>query len=108
MTVDYSKVVIFVTCSSEEEAEKIVSTLMDRHLVACGNVIPKVTSIFRWEGEVCREGEVLVILKSQKSLLDKIVLTVKEHHSYQVPEIIAVPIVGGSEDYLKWVEAETR
>lgn len=102
------KIVILVTCNSRSEAEKISRILVEARLIACANIVPSVQSIFRWQGEVCNEQEVLIIMKSVKTNLDRIIAKTKAVHSYDVPEIIALPIVAGSSDYLKWVEQETR
>ncbi|MDZ7260583.1 MAG: divalent-cation tolerance protein CutA [candidate division KSB1 bacterium] len=100
--------VIFITTSSPEEAERIGRKIVEERLAACVNIISPIRSIFHWKGEICEEGEALLIAKSVKSKLEKIITRVKELHSYEVPEIIALPIVGGSEDYLKWVQEETQ
>ena len=98
-------VVVFITASGEEEAMKIGQSLVDKKLAACANVVPGIRSIFYWKGELCEEAEVLLIVKSLDHLLDRIVHNVRKLHSYDVPEIIALPIVGGSEEYLEWIEA---
>lgn len=97
------EIVVFVTTSSEEEAVKIGRKLVDAGLAACANILPKVRSIFRWEGQVSDEQESLMIVKSRASLFEELVAMVKELHSYKVPEIIALPIQEGSADYLKWI-----
>ena len=104
---DREFIVILITASSAEEGEKIASSLVEDHMVACINIVPSVKSLFFWEGKTAQESEVLLIAKSRRPLLDKIVEQVKKIHSYKVPEIIALPVIGGSEEYLKWVEAST-
>ncbi|MCC7202104.1 MAG: divalent-cation tolerance protein CutA [Nitrospirae bacterium] len=99
--------IILITAGSVEEGERIAGSLVDNHLVACVNVVPSVTSFFFWEGKSDRQSEVLLIAKSRKSLLNNIIDHVKKIHSYTVPEVIALPIIGGPEDYLKWVEETT-
>lgn len=101
-------VVIFITASSIDEARKIGNTLMEERLIACVNIIPQVESIFYWQEKVCNEKEALMIIKTRKSLINDIIKKVKSIHSYSVPEIIALPIISGSEDYLKWVLDVTR
>ncbi|OIP35729.1 MAG: cytochrome C biogenesis protein CcdA [Deltaproteobacteria bacterium CG2_30_43_15] len=100
-------ITILITASSEEEAGRIGKTLVEEKLVSCANIIPKIRSIFSWKGEICDEDEVLMILKSKESLFRQIEDRVKTLHSYEVPEIIALPIHSGSEDYLRWIEAVT-
>jgi len=86
------------------EANKISAKLIEEKLIACANIVKGVNSIFRWKGKVDKVAEVLLILKAKKNCLPKIIKTVKKYHSYDVPEIIALPIVGGSKDYLNWVK----
>lgn len=101
-------VVIFVTAASKQEADRIGLALVRAELAACVNIVPGIRSIFRWEGKVSRAREVLVIIKSRAVLVDRVVAEVKRHHSYQVPEIIACSITGGSDDYLEWIWQSTR
>ncbi len=102
------EVVVFVTAPSLAEGEIIGRYLVENRLVACANVIPGVTSIFRWKGNICREAEVLLILKTRKDLSERVLAEIKKRHSYSVPEVIVLPIVGGSEDYLAWVRESTQ
>ena len=109
---DYNKsndtaIIILITCQDEEEATRISHGLVQRDLIACGNILEDVTSIFHWHGEVEQDDEVLLIAKSRKGRLDEIVRVVKDLHSYQTPEVIAMPIIGGSGDYLQWIYDET-
>lgn len=100
--------VVFVTASGDEEAERLARTLLDQHLIACANVIPHLFSLFRWENQVQSAEESLLILKTTSEALPQLTEVVKQHHSYQAPEIIALPIVGGSSDYLSWLAAEVQ
>ncbi|MGH7166549.1 MAG: divalent-cation tolerance protein CutA [Nitrospiraceae bacterium] len=102
------EIVVLVTASSEEEAARIGRALVEGSLAACANVLPRVRSIFRWEGKVSEEQESLMIVKSRSDLFDDLAKTVKRLHSYQVPEIIAVPIAHGSPEYLAWIHEVTR
>ena len=102
------EVVVLITAASVEEAQKIGHILVDEGLVACANIIPAVRSIFRWEGRVTEEEEALLILKSVSEVYDSLEAKVKAHHSYSVPEIIALPIQTGSEPFLKWIREMTR
>jgi periplasmic divalent cation tolerance protein len=101
-------IVIFITCSSLKEAEKIGSSLVEKKLIACVNVVPEIKSIFHWKGKITKEKEVLLIAKSRRELFESIQNEVKKLHSYEVPEIIALPIEAGSEDYLEWIKKETQ
>ena len=100
-------IVILITAGSVEEGEKIANALVESRLAACANIIPSVRSIFFWEGKTCQEQEVLLVVKSRRQLLEKIIDKVKQVHSYKVPEIIALPVIDGSREYLKWVEEIT-
>jgi periplasmic divalent cation tolerance protein len=100
-------IIIFVTASSRTEAEQIGQSLVEKKLIACCNIIEPVFSIFHWQSKIFRENEVLLILKSVLDRFDLITEEVKKMHSYETPEIIAMPIVAGSEDYLNWVRKET-
>ena len=100
-------IVIFVTASSEEEAEKIAQSLVEKRLVACVNIIKDVQSVFRWKGKILDEKELLLIIKTRKKLYKNVEKEVKNLHAYEVPEIIALPIISGSKDYLYWVDSET-
>lgn len=98
------KIVLFVTCSSVDEGESISSALVKSRLVACVNIIDSVKSIFFWNGNLDTEQEVLLVCKSVHGLLDGIIAKVKSLHSYDCPEVIALPIVGGSAEYLAWID----
>jgi periplasmic divalent cation tolerance protein len=101
------EVIVLITASSKEEAVNIGRALVDEHLGACVNVVPEVFSLFFWEGKTQNAREALLIVKSRLSLLDKIIARVKSRHSYSVPEVIALPIIAGSQEYLDWVKAST-
>ncbi len=98
--------VVLVTAGSEVEAQHIADQLVERKLAACANLTP-VTSVFRWKGRIQHEGEVLLIIKTRSELFDQLQDAVKTLHSYDVPEIIALPIFAGSTEYLKWLGDET-
>ncbi len=100
-------IIVFVTCGSEEEAEKIANSLVDERMAACVNIISPVRSIYRWEGKIWDEKEWLLIIKTQRRRFAELEKKVKLLHSYSVPEIIALPIAEGSTSYLKWLEEMT-
>ena len=101
-------IVTFVTTGSKEEARKICKTLVEENLIACANIIPSVNSVYRWKGEVCDEEEVLIIAKSTGSNWERMKERIRELHSYEVPEIIAMAIEKGSSDYLNWISSEVE
>lgn len=100
-------IVILVTAKDQAQANQIAAKLVQEKLIACANVVPGVQSVFRWEGKVDRAQEVLLILKSHRRHFPAIVKRVKALHSYDVPEVIALPIVEGNKDYLKWITETT-
>jgi uncharacterized protein involved in tolerance to divalent cations len=100
-------ILVFITASSEKEGEKIAGALVKERLAACANLIGGVKSTFRWKGEISSEQEVLLIAKTKDRLFEKLKKRVLELHSYEVPEILALPILAGFEKYLAWMEKET-
>ena len=102
-------VVVLITVPSLEIGEKIVGELLARKLAACVNIIPSIHSIYVWQGKVQNDQEVLLVVKTRAELVDvNLVPAVKALHPYEVPEIIALPIVLGSQSYLDWIAAETK
>jgi periplasmic divalent cation tolerance protein len=99
------RIIVLITAGSEEEAHKIAKLLVKQKKAACVNIVPTVDSVFRWKGRVDSARESLLLVKTRASLLSEIISLVKEAHGYEVPEIIALPIVGGSEEYLKWLDS---
>ena len=99
---------IFVTASSLDEARKISRILVEERLVACCNIVQPVESIFKWQGKLNIENEVLMIFKTREEQFDTAEKRIKQLHSYEVPEIIAMPITHGSKSYLDWVAKETK
>lgn len=100
-------IIVLVTAAKRAEAELIGQSLVEKKLAACCNIVEPIFSIFHWEGKICQENEALLIIKSIKNRFDAIVTEVKKLHSYTTPEIIALPIVAGSDDYLNWIKTET-
>jgi periplasmic divalent cation tolerance protein len=100
------KVVIYITTGTDEEAQKVAEELLKQRKAACVSILPGVSSIFWWQDKLDSAQEILLIVKTKASLVDEIVRLVTEIHSYDVPEIIALPIVGGNRDYLEWIGKE--
>jgi len=98
-------ILVLVTTADKREAEKTVKKLLDRHLIACANIIGPVESHFWWQNKIEKAEELLVIMKSNQKLFADLSKAVKEMHSYEVPEILAVPIVEGYQPYLEWLNA---
>jgi len=100
---EFAHIVLFITTASIEEAQRIASVLLNKRKAACVNIVPKVSSFFWWQEKLDSAQESLLIIKTKASELNEIVNLVKEHHSYDIPEIIALPIIGGNQDYLEWI-----
>ena len=96
-------IIVFVTTANKVEAEKISRNLLEERLIACANIVNPVASFFHWKGKVDCADECLVIMKSRLDLFAALEERVKALHSYEVPEILALPIVEGSADYLAWM-----
>ena len=102
------KIIILVTTKDKAEAEKISKILLTKKLIACANLIEGVDSHFWWQGKIDRAGETLLILKTTQSKFTDIEKEVKVYHSYEMPEIIALPIVDGNTEYLNWISDSTK
>ena len=101
-------IVLLITTATAEEAQRISRVLLEQKKVACVNILPRVNSLFWWQGKLDSAEESLLIVKTKASQLSEIVPLVKELHSYDIPELIALPIIGGNQDYLEWIEKEVR
>ncbi|HVO80173.1 MAG TPA: divalent-cation tolerance protein CutA [Terriglobales bacterium] len=95
---------VLTTASSREEARKIARALVERRLAACVNLVPQLESVYRWQGTIEEAQEWLLIIKTTSSAFDRVRDTIKELHSYELPECISLAIDGGSPAYLKWLE----
>ncbi len=98
--------VVLVTVADGDQAHRIASELLSRRKAACVNIVPGVSSLFWWQGKLDSAQESILIIKTKASVLDELVALVRQLHSYEVPEIVALPIVGGNQDYLEWVGNE--
>lgn len=99
---------VWVTCANTDEAEKLAGALVEERLAACANVLPGVTSIYRWQGAVQRDAEVGLLLKTRGELFDRVAARIRDLHGYEVPCVVAWPIEDVSEPYAQWVRAQTR
>jgi periplasmic divalent cation tolerance protein len=96
-------IVVLMTASSHEEANRIAELLVAERLAACVQILPEIQSVYRWQGEVQREKEVLILAKTVASRFDELERRVRAMHSYETPEIVALSITAASEPYLKWL-----
>ncbi|MGH9779394.1 MAG: divalent-cation tolerance protein CutA [Candidatus Acidiferrales bacterium] len=99
------KVVVLVTCSSAEEAGRIARALVEERLAACVNVSSPIRSVYRWQGKLADDEEVLLVIKTTRELFDSLRRAVEKLHSYQVPEVICLPVIDGAPNYLNWIGA---
>lgn len=100
-------ILVMVTCGNSAEAEAIATSLLEEKLVACVNIAGRIRSLFHWQGAIARESESLLLMKTRRECFDDLSRRVKELHSYEVPEVIAMPIMVGNPDYLAWINEST-
>ena len=100
------KIVVFSSCSTLDEAHRIAQKLVEERLAACVNVMPGVRSFYRWKGAIEQSDECILVIKSSRDLFDRLRLELEKAHTYEVPEVVAMPIVAGSPNYLNWLETE--
>ena len=96
-------IIILTTVSSKKEAEIIGSKLIDKKLAACVNIIPNIKSIYRWKGKINKDSEYLLIIKTVKRAEEDVFENIRKLHSYDTPEMISIPIIGGEKSYLNWL-----
>ena len=101
-----SALVVFTTLASLEEAREFVHGLVADRLIACGTLLPAATSLYRWEGQIREESEVVVVMKTDASRWDDLAAAVKDRHPYEVPELLALPVEQGLEGYVSWLTGE--
>lgn len=97
--------IVFCTCPDKDTAENIARLLVESGLAACVNILPNITSIYRWQGQLERAEELLLVIKTRQDAYSALESMIKQHHPYQVPEIIAVSIENGLPDYLHWIDS---
>src|SRR5262249_4163885 len=102
------KILVLVTCGNAREAEEIARSLVERKLAACVNVLPGLTSWYWWENKLTQDREILLIIKSSRDFFGELEKEVLRLHSYAVPEVVALPIVEGSANYLNWIDQSIR
>ena len=101
-------IIILCTINDIKKAKEISKSLLESRLIACSNIVPNITSIYRWEGNICEDGEYLMILKSRSDLFEKVKTNIEILHPYEVPEIIALEITDGNKSYLDWLNTELK
>jgi periplasmic divalent cation tolerance protein len=106
MTAPNAFIIVQITAKDEAEARALAQMMLERKKAACVNIIPRVSTLYRWQGKIESGTESLMIIKTRAALLDDIIALVKTNHSYEVPEVIATPLAGGSPGYLAWLGDE--
>ena len=99
---------VYMTTASADEARRIGRALVEERLAACANIIPGMTSFYWWQGKVDEGQETVLIAKTEQGLVETLTARVKALHSYTVPCVVALPILGGNPDFLRWITDETR
>lgn len=99
-------ILILTTADSAELARRIATALVEAREAACVNILPGIRSIYRWEGEVCEEGEHLLMIKTAADLHESVRSRIRQMHTYQIPEVVALPIHSGDHDYLEWLREQ--
>lgn len=107
-TVADEPVVVLMTAANGEEAVRLADLLIGAHLAACVQILPQMESVYRWQGKIERQPEILLLAKTTRSKFDELEREVRALHSYDTPEIIALPIVAGSAPYLEWLRASLK
>ncbi len=98
----------YITCGSREEAERIARALLEERLIACANILDGLLSLYRWQGELARDRETLLLVKTRRPLVEAVIRTVRAEHSYECPCITFLPLAAGDPDYLAWIDQETE
>ena len=100
------KIVVLTTCNSQEQGAQLARHLIEHRLAACVNILPGALSFYRWEGEIKNAPEAVLIIKSRRDVFPKLREAIAHLHAYEIPEIVALPILDGSDVYLNWLDAE--
>jgi periplasmic divalent cation tolerance protein len=98
------KIVVLSTCATEDEADRIARALVEARTAACVNIVPGVRSVYRWQGAVESSAECLLVIKSSRERFDELRVAIERLHSYEVPEVVALPVVDGAPNYLNWID----
>ena|SRR5271165_572060 len=101
-----NKIVVFSTCGSEAEAERLARQLVEERLAACVNIVAPVRSFYRWKGVVENASEWMLLIKTSRDLFERLRITLESAHSYELPEVVAIPVVEGSPTYMLWLDRE--
>jgi len=99
------KIVVLSTCASEDEAERLARSMVEQRLAACVNVVPRIRSYYRWKGAIESAEEFLLVIKSSRERMAELRAALEKEHSYEVPEVLVLPVIDGAANYLNWLQA---
>ncbi|MEM9557049.1 MAG: divalent-cation tolerance protein CutA [Acidobacteriota bacterium] len=99
-----SAIVVVTTVGAEDQANELARELVGRRHAACVNIVHGIKSVYRWQGKICRDGELMLVIKTLRSEYEAVAKTIRELHSYELPEILAFDIIQGDESFLSWIE----
>ena len=102
------KIIVLTTCESSQDAQTIAETLVEKRLAACVNILPGLKSVYRWQGKVENAAELLLLIKTRRGLFEQLSAELARIHPYEVPEVIALPLIDGAPAYLGWLEKELK
>lgn len=100
------KIVVFSTCATEEEAARLAQALVEARIAACVTILPGARSVYRWQGAIQTSGECMLMIKSSRALFEPLRAALEKAHSYDVPELLALPVVDGAPNYMNWLEGQ--
>ena len=102
------KIIVLTTCENSQDAQTIAETLVEKRLAACVNILPGLKSVYRWQGKVENAAELLLVIKTRRGLFEQLSAELARIHPYEVPEVIALPLIDGAPAYLGWLEKELK
>ncbi len=100
------KIVVLSNCGSEEEARRVARALVEARVAACVNIVPGIQSVYHWQGAIQEDSEWMLVIKSTRPMFDSLAAELRKIHSYQVPEVLAIPVIAGDQNYLDWMDRE--
>jgi periplasmic divalent cation tolerance protein len=100
------KILVLSNCGSEEEARRVARALVEARVAACVNIVPGIQSVYHWQGAIQEDSEWMLVIKSTRPMFESLAAELRKSHSYQVPEVLAIPLIAGDQNYLDWMDRE--
>jgi periplasmic divalent cation tolerance protein len=100
------KILVLSNCGSEEEARRVARALVEARVAACVNIVPGIQSVYHWQGAIQEDSEWMLVIKSTRPMFESLAAELRKIHSYQVPEVLAIPVIAGDQNYLDWMDRE--